>query len=440
MVKQTCLAAWNATWNGSAAAPQAKADDGLGFPEQDTVTNAGPPETEQGQSGGSGPVGAYYSVQQNPGWEFSVTCNPTVSLSASSSANSGGGGSVQVVYSASASPVTIGLTGVITDSSGKSHVLVGQGVTAVLNAPLPSMGYSWSIQGGNPFKDYEVGKAGDAPSQPSQAVYTPLGAKDLALPTPHWYYAKPDTSTISCTALLVVPLGALPFFPLPVSVSTQCVVDGPMVAQPVITIGTMQLMTPVNGPLELWGALDPINHHQPFGTWWEEQVTTPDPYATQQGGGGWNFTQLVNVSVSITYQDNTTLNVTTNGAYWLDNTFGYAPEAPNTYSAAPVAPGKPAAPQENGDAPEIIFGHSAQTGSPCVSASLNDAFKTYVLYLPPGNDVKWVALWMWTWSCRGQADYDTLTGSWLLSNTNAQFQQPTAYPSQPTWNAIFGNH
>lgn len=433
VVEQKCLAAWNATWYGSAAAPQAKADDGLGFPERDTVTNAGPPETEQGQSGGNGPVGAYYSVQQNPGWEFSVTCNPAVSLSASSSANGGGGGSVQVVYSASASPVTIGLIGVITDSSGKSHVLVGQGVTATLNAPLPGIGCSWSIQGGNPFKNYEVGKAGDAPSQP---VYTPLGAKDLALPTPHWYYAQPagdinnptqpqNPSQISCTALLVVPSGALP---LPVSVSTQCVEDGPIVAQPVITMGTVQIVNTAIGfpEIVLLEAADPLGLNKNAGTWWADQVQTPAMY-TAQKGGGWNFTQIVSSTSEIDYQDGTKRIVDTKGAFLLDTFFGYKPIYPDVWPANNSW-------QETSDSPGLSLVPNANN-SPAVSASRKDTFKTYVLYMPPGNDTRWVALYSWTWTLVAQASYNQLlvVPQWVLTNANAQFQKPMAYPPQPTW-------
>ena len=366
-----------------------------------------------GQSSSSGGtiVGTQYTGRSNPGASFTVQDTP----SASSTPGPAQTGDASVSYSASASPVTINLTGAKQDSSGKWDILVGQGCSASL-AGIPSncttSGWQWNV-GGTTFQSW---------SGSTNASSYVDGPGPLTNPTAHWYWhdsgnGTKTTETISCTATVTPSAGQ----GSPFTVTAQKKVNVYVPAWTATgTGGYMQVNAHVSLPGQQNGQVyfyAGPNNGQAGGMNWDATVTTPPQPAF--GAGKLELVQIATPNVS--YITNTTPSQThtdpENGLIGLDTQCPYYgivySEGTSHFTI--------------NDSP--LLGVQSTTAS----ATLNDQFYDYLMYQPPGADVQWVPLATFNWNTAGSAVIPT-TGNWAdyATQHNGSDVAGTVTPSTPT--------
>lgn len=391
---------------------------------------------------GSTSQGTRYQIKQNPGASFTITCSPSASVSGTGAVGPPvvtGSGSASVLYSASAAPLEVILSGGIGEKNSKKY-LIGQrvGANLVTGGLTPnSFSFRWSVSGGEPFKNYTPIFSSTAPDSTS-ATFDEFAKDGNATTNPTgFYFKKPPgtglsgTATVSCSAHLDVPAGAKPENGFDVTQSRPCTVDAP-INELTAQIGTVQGVIAYGTPappdqnpvgMQLWGATytNDSGAIRKAGIVWTGKVITPVGYGTS-GSPGWNFTQTV--KPSRTYFDTTksyTL-VPPNADYVLDSTFGYYPvidEFPYLHPATDTL-------QKDNDSPAIPFPTSF------IKATIQENFVTYTMYRPPGTDSVFVPLKSLTWFWQGTATVDA-AGKWSISNAAQNVTPAVDFPLHPKW-------
>ncbi len=378
-----------------------------------------------------------YTVKSGSGGLSSITLAPVTPTASSdgtsgSAGGSGANGTVNVSYTASATPVTISLAGTIKDSSGNLNILVGQGCTASL-VGVPSnctvSNYNWTIPG-TTFQDW-------GPSSPlsPNASYFIGGPGPLTNPTAHWYWndSKQAQETVTCTATVTPPAGQ--GTPFSITVTQKVTVQVPDWDAAGIG-GYMQVNTsaPRYGGYSLWaGPVASTRAGLPGGMNWQAKVYTPTTPAF--GTGTFELVQIVTPSDSYTTLTNPVQNHSDllNGQTGLDVTYPYG-----------VVWSEPAKLQDN-DSPGLHLTGLGQSGNlTAASAVFQSSFVDYLMYQPPssGNGVKWVPLAAFTWSTNGNATVP-VSGNWadyvtqnfsdsagtVTPSTNTPFSPWNTHPS-----------
>ncbi len=310
VVAETCSTSWSTSSNAPATST-GSSDNGLGFGE---VRNAA------GNGGSSS--GTRYKIQQNPGASFSITCSPKVVFSGTAAAGPpivGGNGVGSLSYSASAQPLEVTLSGGIGPKNGKRY-LIGQHVGASLSTGgLTGGTFNWSVSNGDPFGNYTADQtighftaAWPTTTNPTGFYFkTPVISSTSGLPIP---------VTVSCSAHLNVPAGALPAAGLDVAQNRACTAEPPSSATFSVLTGSVSLQpTPPSSPnIIRFGGKDdlPVTDR---GIIWTGSVVTP-PDFTVLGASGWNWVQLVTAS---RYRVNygVAQHWVKNGLVCLDNTY-----------------------------------------------------------------------------------------------------------------------
>jgi hypothetical protein len=412
IVKETCTATWKAYSIGPP--PTGSCGNGLGFPAVDQGPIPGfpsPPFTTRWFVSS----GTRYSVKPG-GATVSVTCTPSATASSPIYA------SASVWYTANISPVVVTLVGeLVQGPEWHPKTLIGSGVTAGMSNffGLVSTSRTWGIDGGNPFADYYT-QAADS-STPDTGVPVPF--TDYTSPTPHWYFGKAtfeNDAAITCSAHLAVPAPASPQGGIDVVGQVTCSVKKPS-ADVDRVLGTVQFVYDGQDPVGFrpWGAQW---GGQTAGIIWPAQVTTPPEYVVAGNGGVWNYTQLVWVDrTRLMYpelQQHSIWNYSEHDdQQGLDETFGLCPPLPRVLRADGTWDG-------GNDNPGIEL----YAGS--YSVAVDDSYMTYMLYLPPGDDSRFVALKCWAWGWSGEADWDAI---WMLYSPPVWFLWGDDFPPQPHW-------
>jgi len=359
-----------------------------------------------------------YTVKSGSGGLSSITLAPVTPTASSdgtsgSAGGSGANGTVNVSYTASATPVTINLAGTIKDSSGNLNILVGQGCTASL-VGIPSSctvsNYNWTIPG-TTFQDW-------GPSSPMSpnASYFIGGPGPLNQATAHWYWndSKQAQETVTCTATVTPPAGQGTPFSITVTQKVTVQVPGWQAAG---QGSYMQVNTsaPRDSNYELWGSMD-----------WKATITTPTQPAF--GTGNWEVVQIITPSDSYTTYTNPVQNHSNpqNGVTALDLTCPYLGDV----FMESVQPGA------DNDNPGLRL--TASGSAPVASAVFKDTFVDYLMYQPPGSDVQWVPLAAFAWSTNGSATIP-VSGKWsdyVLENfsDSAGTVTPSAMTPFKPWN------
>ena len=416
VVKETAGASWS---GGSGAC-----NDGIGDPE---LT-----DPDFGNSGSS--VGTRYSivVVGSDGTIIlpAVTPSSSASLPQSGDAEGNQAADAGVFYNASAAPLEILLSGGISDGRSRK-LLVGQKcVATVSSGDLMPTSYSWSISGGMPFKSYTatdtLGKL--------YAIGTESGSSYTM------YFAAVGTPQVTCAVHLAVPSGSRPAAGFNETLTKQCTAQRPDVNVPspikegmVLAVGSGT----ATGGLVLSGYSDsdlPADMNA-VGIKFKASVTTPSAFTGSGAGSGkwvWaqkttvNTTEVINGSIlEVCALGPGNVHQKTNlldGKWPYDHTEVGVP----AYFAANGSFGI------DGDEPGITpFDSSAS------SVSTGDSFETYVMYLPPGEDIQYVPLWKIGWSWSGSA---TKSGVWTITPVNPPPTPTSASTSvHPEWTNVIAS-
>jgi len=363
--------------------------------------------------------GTQYTGHSAPGASFTVQDTP----SASSSPGQGKTGGVSISYSASASPVTINLTGAIQDSSGNWNILVGQGCSASL-AGIPNnytyttedctvSNYQWKVSG-TTFQSW---------SGTSSASSYVDGPGPLTNPTAHWYWndLQPTTKeTVSCTATVTPPAGEGSPFTVTATKQVHVMVP-PHTVTPVIGQVQLNAFRPrAGGNSWLYAGPDLINSRSANGFDWYVSVTTPSLFG---GGGLWESVQIITVGRSRTPNNGSAQSSLYSGQTGLDQTCPYG----STHAADGTT-------SREGDSP----GYSVENTYQAYSAG--ESFVDYILYCPPGNDSAWVPLYKlaWNWSANASrpgnswTNWDpTVSPGVIVKTLDSEYNG-----LQPSWTSI----
>lgn len=299
--------------------------------------------------------------------------------------------------------------------------IIGSGVTAQMTNSfgLVSTSRTWAIDGASPFADYYT-DAANSPT-PDTGVLVPF--TDDTSRAPHWYFGKAtfdSDAAVTCSAHLAVSAPAMPQNGIDVVGYVACRVKKPS-ADVNRVLGTVQFDSDGGTPTSFrpWGAQW---RGQTAGIVWPAQVTTPPECVIAGDASIWNYTQLVRVNRSrLMYprlQQHSIWNYSEHdGLSGLDETFGLCPPLPRALSADGTWEG-------GNDNPGIELYQGSY------SVAVDDSCVTYMLYLPPGSDSRFVALKCWTWGWAGAADWD---GMWWLYGPPVSFLWGDDFPPQPGW-------
>lgn len=182
------------------------------------------------------------------------------------------------------------------------------------------------------------------------------------------------------------------------------------------------------------------NDQQQEGFEWRTRISTPHRFRLGPGTfGNWyevgigQWVQLCNINRSQNAQiagvPYTRTTAYTNGEYWLDNIYPYAPPFPANSDGSPDF--------EKEDSPSSGF----IAGS--IRISIFDQFQLYVMYLPPdaGQGVQWVSLHKTYWQWAVDAHLSTGSSGQWVPNPPGQVTVigGVRWWLHPIWNTIFGN-
>lgn len=319
-----------------------------------------------------------------------------------------------VSYKVEVIPVEVMLGGGIGEPHEKKF-LIGQLVTGTVVAQgdndLTQTTWSWSVDKGEPFKDYQASD--------SLGVFIALTAGDLDDATLLFHFKKPESEfvRVQCQVHFAVPQGSLPSGGIIVAPHRDCLDKAPGDTLLVTVPGSTDIyyqggaywanLTP---PVLGLQTVNPFN----FGTQWSNQVTTPSEFGPDLGS--WNITQLVTPQRTVVAGGSHVWSL--NGLTVLDGMFPYSHiETPCNDS------------HSGGDAPGNELSSPSYTTQSKVN---NETFTTYSMYKPPGEGSVYVPLSCYRWSWTGTAD--KINFVWTLSGANQGiFQRIQKFPPHPVW-------
>ena len=357
-------------------------------------------------------------------------------------------------------PVSIQMRGPIRDKStpGKDHILVGQGCQPrlVVNTPpnsyVPPYTFSntlWAITGAT-FVSWSVHMPGwGEDSHNSYTTLVELSNSDLQSASPHWYWHRGTEDGQTCSVgvdadLYLNDSSGQPSIPVGhISDSRSILVHTPKYSCEPSTLGKVLVWSGNGEAGQPWmQATGSINPRQ-AGIYWTGHMsgtTLPDGtvLAKSQIAGGtgvWNFTQVVNPGLYTLRTDRTRWDCTDNGLWGLDGSFPYGDEHLLGFNGSDSKLGWA---EDDSD-------HSAND-SPGISLpgdrtdSMNEFFKTYMLYRPDGPDVQWVSLHLIEWSVNASVTCPNPDGSWPDPFPGNPVGTVTAsgvtYDVHPSWNKL----
>lgn len=419
-------------WNGLTGS----ASDGLGHPIIASID----PNNPGGTSAGS-----KYSVRQNPGASFTITCS--LSASCDVPRNNAIGivsGSASCTYAVAVHTPRLLLEGVT--ATGK--IIAGQAARAKINLDgIPSdlaSRYNFNIPASpHPFLNWQYANW-NATSQASTGTYSPLpDLSNLAdATTPVFYFRTKSTSALAVTGVASLPtIGCtISLSSLPFSVFQATTDAKPYNAQ--WAQGRLQIRSDVSNP-DRFKMLIPNASIFKDDEWVEVEVgkwlidKTSDPaevteYANAHGTHGW--VQLVfDESFAVLDDSNSTVITQPPLNEWvLDDFVPYGRGSfllcTNTHNS------------QLADSPGY-----GSAGGPSLNAykkfSVKMQFKSYVMYKPVDNDLAniagsvFVPTVMCPWTCVGVALKTTSSGTstWIRDSETSSTSLKEQSPPHPVW-------
>ena len=360
------------------------------------------------------------------GQTVTVTCSPSTTCASGS-----GPLSISLSYSASVSPIGITLTGP-RKNAGADECMIGKGVSGVLSAPGLSLDqYAWGV-GGSTFKSYTA-------SQALGKVYD-LDGTDLSQAQPHWFWKEASSALVSCTARASyngIVIGSASA-QRGVAIYAPYSAFGANVHSSSLYFDGGQYGTSVPSSVATWNpatVTDPafgfcIDFYGEVGTpqrFWESGSAGQHCYAqlanihnvTSFGGGGFGGIPYFQV-------------ISTDGRFDLDNDFPY-PGSGYWNADSVESPGPDPNQHVTQDGPSLGL------PLPARAFSLDDQYKMYQLYRPPGPDVAWVPLNRIAWECVGGYEVPWLPSGSAVPGSIVQQTSSGPVSTHPEWTNVFGN-
>lgn len=372
IIGETCMAAYNSTF--IPPTPQGQCDNGL--EATSTPYNSSNAISDSKSS-------ARYQVKQNPGQSFTITCNPTASLSGQGASSPGGHstGGAYVHYRAIVYPARVTLTGV-TPVNNTDNILIGQGCSAnlVTTAPVMFQNYHWGTNNSSTFASFDR-----APDDSwGHVTYCDPAIWTSANPSWFWFMEGDGTVTGSADAY----------------VSGQCI--GSVAAHKALTVWTpYSKFIGIPGPINYTAnqasviAGDSTRSGNDPGMKFIGSVGTPYMFTTN-GTGQWCFLQILDLD-RVQHGFPSPIGIATHVNEALDKVFPYA-----GFFSADSTSGTHTE-NDTDDSPESKFISLVQ------SFSIHDTYKMYMLYDPPyavGNELGKIEIvpiqsLIWHWNTVG---------------------------------------
>ena len=385
--------------NGLGFAP-VKSTFGSPFYPSDTITS----------------TGWRYSIKQNPGQSFTLTCSPNASLAGPfpNLGSDGGQGTVSVSYGVSVTTLDVVLSGGI-GPQDKKRYLIGQLCSASLtNANLTASNYNWNVSGGDPFADWVADKF--------NGNVTPLDPGLASASGYQCHFKTPNAApTVTCTVDLAVPPGAHPVGGFSgVTVSQTLATDRPGFGLSVyMDAVVLNPDTPPYGRVHLGGST------QPVGIDYEGEANTPktpSDYVTPYSDyGNWELVQMV-----------TTMMTEVVNGQPMHNTMNGIPCLDTTYPLDGLTWTSNGRDGSDNDSPWQILLPGTTT--------LNrlDSFRDWQMYLPPGAGSAYVPLLKIKWYWNAEVQWFAPDNKWHLMSSPgdcAWGYDGGPFPEFPHWNS-----
>ena len=418
--------------NSDGAAGTVTAADGLGDPATTYSSSTMVIVTSNGD---------LFTVQNNPGASFSISCSPSMDCEVYSGFCDG-----LVVYSATATPVVVQLYGPTRDTDNSQNILIGQGVVPTLtigdwnqNVMGSFSNWSWTITG-DPFKNFEIA------SDQSYGHAIELTATDKHQASFTYFYRSipsdpgPSPSTVTCSATYVDPKGTAH------SVTAQATVKVYKPAHEFRAVaGTVQnLNSPSfgNGATKLSGRyLIAYDTSDDYGITWRGSATTPALFTSSSfsnyffPNGTWCVAQIITADITTTPYGGTP--TTHHAGAGLDAQFPYDLVFPGDGTSG-----------VDGDSPGIGL-----VSSQYIFVNLSYVFNTFMLYMPPdsGTGTTYVPLHEMDWYMKAAAQYGMngweASGAWVSppllwdGTSYGTIQITNSAPTSvlPDWTLIVGH-
>lgn len=297
-------------------------------------------------------------------------------------------------------------------SGAPAVVVVGQKVNLKAELEPESLqpsAYAWSIEGLKKFKDYTASK--------SEATVTELEEDDLDDEIIHFYWARGTNGAgeaVQCDMLLNLP-----------NLTTIRAADVMSVKEPTLSdldkhIGLVEVVD--------WGGggdwqfrLMPSGG--PDGMHVQCEVDDPTGYSE----GRWHFVQTVTLGTWVTTLDGSKLRLAHTGETVLDTEYPFSP------TPVDPDPGWPGSWETGGSS--VAQDHPWLSLADFQSIRVDETFRMYVMYLPPGDEARWVPAGCWLWTWEGEATLSN--GTWTLSDEDQMITDCYETNEHPTWTAYY---
>jgi len=154
-----------------------------------------------------------------------------------------------------------------------------------------------------------------------------------------------------------------------------------------------------------------------------------------EDGGSWHFVQTVTVGAWAT-KDGTRVKEKQNGKTVLDTKYPYEP---SPFYSSGGWPGKWEADEGVANAFDSPSYPLNTPLDPLTECRVDETFRMYVMYLPPGDESRWVPVAYWTWTWEGNA---VKTGATWTPEDLEVTEDPTVSPDtltnqHPTWTEVY---
>lgn len=296
-----------------------------------------------------------------------------------------------------------------------AKALPGQKINLRIDPTVLGYGFSfsdplWSAPSKS-FKDYRAGQ--------NEAVLTLLNQDDLNQDTASFYFGTPGSKEVT----VAFKINDESF-----ELKAPLQVDAPIAAFARV-VGSIKKITDIFGN-ERIGLYEqyPYTHEDDiyYGINCFGSVILP----SEGDEGHWNWVQTVTPNVTLVDKQNITMVLTDNGQFGVDGRYPAAPLPTGDHpgNAGSHVTGAPSSPSNQ-------FGDSPSVGlTDFKSFTFAAELTTYLMFLPDGEESRYVPLKSMNWDLDFSASLNLNTLQWNIDSSNANAEEPHEEQEHPIWN------